>query len=230
MENKGDETINRASEAVKKFYDAFGHEYEVIQTKFDAYFNKEGIVRPYDVDDFLYWLCSQYPDEPTRLLVDKAKDRYIYNLYHQYEVNLFKNGSQNAVIISDKPMQFANDPIEDHMQELDEALVHLGPHEESEFTAKQWASIFHYAVGLDLPDGSNEVRAQIKVFREKHDIQFIDNTLYNKYYDVKKQIDKTFTYKISDLEKIIPFMKRNYPYTIGTIENDIEILKDEQDK
>ena len=34
----------------------FSHEYDDIQTQFNSYFDKEGIVRPKDVDEFIDWL------------------------------------------------------------------------------------------------------------------------------------------------------------------------------
>ncbi|MDD4440033.1 MAG: hypothetical protein PHS04_18665 [Tissierellia bacterium] len=202
------EISKQVGEAINIFMDAFSNEYEVIQTKFDAYFNKEGIITPYDVDDFLYWLYGQYPDDPTGHLVNRAKDRHNYKLFHQYEVSLFNGDIQNETTVTEN--------------------------KKNNFTARQWASIFHYSAGLDLPEKSNEVRERIKEFRSKHGCfnkqnkQISEDSLYNKYYEVKKQIDVSFVYNFAELEKIIPFMKKHYPNTIDTIKDDIKSLKYEQ--
>lgn len=93
------ERIKKATEimeAVKKFFDTISHEYDVIQYEYEAYFNnndREGIIKPYDVDKFVYWLCSQYPDEPIGYLVNYVKDPKYYRLYHEYRKSQFE-GSQ----------------------------------------------------------------------------------------------------------------------------------------
>jgi hypothetical protein len=49
-----------------------------------------------------------------------------------------------------------------------------------------------------------------------------------KYYDAKKRINKKNDYPISKLEKIIPFLEKNYEDVIPRLKNDIIFLRDEQ--
>lgn len=97
------------------------------------------------------------------------------------------------------------------------------------FSTIEWATIFYYTVGRKLPENSREVSASISEFIKKHGIERSANSLKNKYYEAKKRIndpDKA-DYPIERLEKIIPFIRKNYPDSITTLKNDIFYLKDE---
>ena len=80
----------KISKLLGQFREAFTYEYEIIQSKFNAYFNKEGMISPYDVDEFLSWLIAKNPDVVLWNLVDEAKRPYNYNLFHEYSVKCLK--------------------------------------------------------------------------------------------------------------------------------------------
>lgn len=217
------EVVKVVKEAVEEFIAAYESEYNVIRTKFDAYFKKEGFITPFDADDFLIWLSARYPDEPTGQMVNEAKNPRNYRLFHEYNVKrLNEDWDWNKELI-----YWQNNNTPDKITAPNENTVF-------KFTALQWASIFHYAVGLDLPPNSDKVTERIREFRTKHTClstkgeQLSEKSLLNKYFNAKKSIDVAFDYKIANLEKIIPFMREHYSDTIDTIKNDIEILKKEQ--
>lgn len=80
----------RIQTGVNQFLTAFGDEYDKIQTSFAAYFNKEGIVKPSDTDEFLMWLCVKFPQEPLYKMIDEAKKPHNYRLFHEYRVRCFE--------------------------------------------------------------------------------------------------------------------------------------------
>lgn len=208
------ELAEKATESIKLFRIEFSNEYEAIQIQFNDYFTIKGIIRPKDIDDFLLWLSVKNPDKLMWEMIDEAKEENNYKLYHEYKDRRFNDSGWNI----EKELQYWSDK-----ESINDVKT-----ETANFTVLQWATIFHYAVGLDLPDKSNEVRIQIKDFIKKHGIACSENSIYNNYYKVKKQIDETFDYKFAELEKIIPFMKKHYSNTINTIKEDINILKNEQ--
>lgn len=65
-------------------------EYEGVQSQFNAYFNKEGMISPKDVDEFIEWLINKNPDIQMRELIYEAKRPYNYNLFHEYKVKCLK--------------------------------------------------------------------------------------------------------------------------------------------
>lgn len=65
-------------------------EYEGVQSQFNAYFNKEGMISPKDVDEFIEWLINKNPDIQMRELIYEAKRPYNYNLFHEYQVKCLK--------------------------------------------------------------------------------------------------------------------------------------------
>lgn len=82
--------FQQAFESWSQMREEFSYEYDGIQTQFNSYFDKEGIVRPKDVDEFLYWLLIKNPDIPMWELIDEAKRPYNYNLFHEYKVKCLK--------------------------------------------------------------------------------------------------------------------------------------------
>ena len=82
--------FQQAFESWRQMREEFSYEYDGIQTQFNSYFDKEGIVRPKDVDEFLYWLLIKNPDIPMWELIDEAKRPYNYNLFHEYKVKCLK--------------------------------------------------------------------------------------------------------------------------------------------
>jgi hypothetical protein len=82
--------FQQVHESWSRMREKFSHEYDDIQSQFNAYFDKEGIVRPKDVDEFLDWLINKNPDIPLWELMDEAKRPYNYNLFHEYKVKCLK--------------------------------------------------------------------------------------------------------------------------------------------
>ena len=82
--------FQQAFESWNQMRKEFSHEYDDVQSQFNAYFDKEGIVRPKDVDEFLDWLINKNPDIPLWELIDEAKRPYNYNLFHEYKVKCLK--------------------------------------------------------------------------------------------------------------------------------------------
>lgn len=85
----------RIQTGVNQFLTAFGDEYDKIQTSFAAYFDKEGIVKPSDTDEFLMWLCVKFPQEPLYKMIDEAKKPHNYRLFHEYRVRCFEDPEWN---------------------------------------------------------------------------------------------------------------------------------------
>lgn len=81
----------RIQTGVNQFLTAFGDEFDKIQTSFAGYFDKEGIVKPCDTDEFLMWLCVKFPQEPLYKMIDEAKKPHNYRLFHEYRVRCFEN-------------------------------------------------------------------------------------------------------------------------------------------
>lgn len=82
--------FQQAFESWSQMRKEFSHEYDDVQSQFNAYFDKEGIVRPKDVDEFIYWLLIKNPDIPMWELIDEANRPYNYNLFHEYKVKCLK--------------------------------------------------------------------------------------------------------------------------------------------
>jgi len=82
--------FQQAFESWNQMRKEFSHEYDDVQSQFNAYFDKEGIVRPKDVDEFIYWLINKNPDIPMWELIDEANRPYNYNLFHEYKVKCLK--------------------------------------------------------------------------------------------------------------------------------------------
>lgn len=82
--------FQQVHESWSRMREKFSHEYDDIQSQFNAYFDKEGIIRPKDVDEFLDWLINKNPYIPLGELIDEAKRPYNYNLFHEYKVKCWK--------------------------------------------------------------------------------------------------------------------------------------------
>jgi len=96
----------------------------------------------------------------------------------------------------------------------------------SQFSVLEWATIFYYAYKND--DYTKEVIESISKFIKKHNITTSSKNLKNKYYEAIKGINTTNNYSIEKLEKIKPFLKKNYKKTYDVIKDDIDRLKYEK--
>lgn len=188
----------------------FSHEYDDIQSQFNAYFDKEGIVRPKDVDEFIYWLLDKNPDIPMWELIDEAKRPYNYNLFHEYKVKCLKEDWNSAKEIG-------------YWEKNDDGLSKT---KENGFSVTEWASIFYYAVGRYLKKG--EVTQRLSEFMKEFDVPTTPENFRNNFYEVRKRISENNDYQIEKLQKIIPFMKDHYKQAVPIIKNDIDFFKEEQ--
>ena len=188
----------------------FSHEYDDIQSQFNAYFDKEGIVRPKDVDEFIYWLINKNPDIPMWELIDEAKRPYNYYLFHEYKVKCLKEDWNLAKEIG-------------YWEKNDDGL---SKPKENGFSVTEWASIFYYAVGRYLKKG--EVTERLSEFMEEFDVPTTSKNFRNNFYEVRKRINENNDYQIEKLQKIIPFMKDHFKQAVPFIKNDIDFLKEEQ--
>src|SRR5690606_32895405 len=90
----------------------------------------------------------------------------------------------------------------------------------SPFTAKEWATIFYYAEMCNLTSNDKYLKDRIIAFVKVHDI---DNSIKNirvQYYTVKNSL-YDLKYPIEKLEKIIPFLEKEYPKIVPKVKNDI---------
>src|SRR5690554_4173888 len=65
--------IQQMIESWSQMREEFSYEYDGIQTQFNSYFDKEGIVRPKDVDEFLFWLINKNPRSEERRVGKECK-------------------------------------------------------------------------------------------------------------------------------------------------------------
>jgi len=185
-------------------------EYEGVQSQFNAYFNKEGMISPKDVDEFIEWLINKNPDIQMRELIYEAKRPYNYNLFHEYKVKCLKEDWNLAKEI--RYWEKNNDG--------------LSKTKENGFSVTEWASIFYYAVGRYLKKG--EVTERLSEFMEEFDVPTTSENFRNNFYKVRKRINENNDYQIEKLQKIIPFMKDHYKQAVPFIKSDIDFLKEEQ--
>lgn len=202
--------LQQMIESWSQMREEFSYEYDGIQTQFNSYFDKEGIVRPKDVDEFLFWLINKNPDIPMWELIDEAKRPYNYNLFHEYKVKCFKEDWNLAKEIG-------------YWEKNDDGL---SKPKENGFSVTEWASIFYYAVGRYLKKG--EVTERLSEFMEEFDVPTTSKNFRNNFYKVRKRINENNDYPIEKLQKIIPFMKDHYKQAVPFIKSDIDFLKEEQ--
>ena len=153
-------------------------EYEGVQSQFNAYFNKEGMISPKDVDEFIEWLINKNPDIQMRELIYEAKRPYNYNLFHEYKVKCLKEDWNLAKEI--RYWEKNNDG--------------LSKTKENGFSVTEWASIFYYAVGRYLKKG--EVTERLSEFMEEFDVPTTSENFRNNFYKVRKRINENNDYQI----------------------------------
>lgn len=102
-----------------------------------------------------------------------------------------------------------------------------GKAKESPYSVLEWATIFYYADSCKYFNQKNKLE-KIDFFMRKHNITTSKNTFKNNFFALKKAINETNTYSIDKLKLILPFVEENYNKGVVKIDNDITLLKDEQ--
>ena len=105
--------------------------------------------------------------------------------------------------------------------------------EKSSFSVLEWATVFYYADGTKYLNEST-ISAKIKEFQKKHNIDYSNDSFYNKYNTVKKRVSgdeqcgvKELSNMVEILHKIQQFMHLNYNKCCHQMMNDIDFINAE---
>lgn len=192
-------------------------------TAFDAYFKHNGIIKPSDGTDYFHWLAIAFPDESFSFIISAADNPNYFKMFHDYKERLFNNSNWN----DEKEREY----LQKHFFAEPQPTERLGePQQGFDFSVLEWATIFYYAEQCNLlPEYSSKENA-MQDFMERFNISKSFSNFKNKYYtNVVKAINKTNTYPIGKLEKILPFLEDNFKATIPKVENDISFLQENKD-
>ncbi len=109
--------IAEVTEALKHFRVTYVREYDIIRTKYDAYFQKEGYITPHDADEFLLWLMCKNEYVSDVNLIEEAKNPHNYKLFHEYGLrclngdwDLMKELDYWQVVQTDRQIIHKEDP------------------------------------------------------------------------------------------------------------------------
>jgi hypothetical protein len=97
---------------------------------------------------------------------------------------------------------------------------------ESRFSGLEWGAIIYYADTTKLLNGTTK-KDRISYFINKHGVKKTTKYISQKTWVADDRINKKLNFPIDKLQKILPFLKQNYPKTINKVKNDIEFLKNE---
>lgn len=82
------ELLKKTSQDVKIILQDYESEYNKIQESYGAYFYNNGYIKPYDINDFFYWIAEEYPDENLPFIIEAAKKPSNYKKFHLFKEKL----------------------------------------------------------------------------------------------------------------------------------------------
>ncbi len=143
------------------------------------------------------------------------------SLRHQQTFFEINNGKKSDII------EFQLDFYNTEKQYYQQDKYIESNYKKNTFSILEWTAIFYYALDSGLLAKEKNLIESFKKFIEKHQIKTTTKSFKSKYYQVKKRINHSNDFSIEKLEKIIPFLKEEYPKVVTKVENDIKYLKEE---
>ncbi|WP_189604704.1 hypothetical protein [Salinimicrobium marinum] len=155
-----------------------------------------------------------------------------YRQYYKQVISLINEISYDstrtaspALLNNKKSKEYLNDNGQKEREEIRASKAY-----KNGFSILQWATIFYYAEDSGLLPKDNTKENQMQQFISEHPFHTTMNSFKNKYSMAKKQINRTHDYPLKKLELLIPYLEKNYPKTIGRVQNDLTFLKEEKEK
>lgn len=140
-------------------------------------------------------------------------DQYVEIIGADLPKNFFGKLSQVKKDNADKPIDYQIDESNDNNS--------------NDFSGLEWGAIFYYSTNFSPNTNYGFKRGDLINFMGKHKIDKKYKYLRKQCFIALNRINKENNYPIEKLNKIIPFLKVNYPQAISKVNNDINIITEE---
>ncbi|MFK2818989.1 hypothetical protein U0L90_02580 [Flavobacteriaceae sp. LMIT009] len=177
----------------------------------------------------------------TKLEYDNAEMPETIEIQNIYETIIEANGNLESYLNTSKDIfnryveVIGNDLPQSFFKKLKEKEIlsnskkhKLDYNTENDFSVFEWATIFYYVFEKKLLKPSNTIKEAWEQFMSDHKIGTTTNTFKTNYYSAKRRLHSTQDYPIKKLEKIMPFIEKNYKQALTSLINDKEFLEYEQ--
>lgn len=141
-------------------------------------------------------------------------DQYVEIIGADLPKNFFSKLSQFEKESTAKPIDYEIDKLKDIKS--------------NDFSVPEWATIFHYAYTKKLLQTFNTKKATWEWFMSENKIDTTSSSFKTNYYETIRRLYTRQDYPIKKLEKIMPFIEKNYKKALTSLIEDKEILENEK--
>lgn len=209
---------------IGKLYNNRESDYNSLRNEKKELLKHRGIYAPKYAFEFLDWFFDCYLfGKPMHVKEDEGLSLYHFRLYNEYVARLFEHKNWT----DDKERDFLNKQFNNDIEQKDNR-------NDLNFTALQWSIIFYY-VEPDLYGNIEQKKNRLQAFITNFKVNKTLNSLSNKHSEIVRVVtdDEKNELKqihISAIEKVLPFLKDNYPDAFIDADQDFKRLVDNLDR
>jgi hypothetical protein len=224
-------------------YDVDKGNYEPSEIEFEKL--KEGRERKESIDFSEEYIKAIRGAIESKLEYDKAEIPETIEVHHIYETIIKENENLEHFLKSSKEIfdqyvkiidgdlpkyffsklsQFEKDNA---VKPIDYQSGDSKINKSNNFSGLEWGAIFYYATNYSPNTNYGFKKGDLMNFMDKHQIDKKYKYLRKQCFIALNRINKENNYPIAKLNKIIPFLKVNYPQAISKVNNDINIITEE---